>query len=355
MKNMKKLLGVLLLGVILLLQAACGEKQAVAGTTTAAQDSVLVATPEVAVWTEKIKASPRDTALYVARYKALTEAELYELAVEDAKTLISLDSTKVAYYRMLSNAYFDANDSRQGIKVMQKAVDRFDKDIYTRLALAEMHMIVQEYEQSRIVLDNILKLEPFNASARYMLGQLAKEQGDTMGALVQFQQVVEQDAEHHDAYIQLGKLCDGLNRPIALQYFDNALRIDSNSMVALMSKAQYYHQRGQFDEALIIYNKGVNAQPLNAEVQYNMGLLYLERADLAAKDKALSADYVERARKHFDTATKCDVLFGEAHYYLGVAFEKQGKISDAVRNYENAIRMGEALGLAQAALDRLKK
>jgi tetratricopeptide (TPR) repeat protein len=353
---MKNIIGALLLGGILLLQSACGEKQAGAvSTTTAGQDSVLVATPEVAVWTEKIKASPRDTALYVARYKALTDAELHELAAEDAKMLISLDSTKVSYYRMLSNAYFEAADSRQAIKIMQKASERFDKDIYTRLALAEMHLVVQEYEQSRIVLDNILKLEPFNASARFMLGQLAKEQGDTMGALVQFQQVVEQDAEHHDAYIQLGKLCDGLNRPIALQYFDNALRIDSNSMVALMSKAQYYHQRGQFDEALRIYNKGVNAQPLNAEVQYNMGLLYMERADLAAKDKALSADYLERARKHFETATKCDVLFGEAYYYLGLAFEKQGKLSDAVRNYENAIRMGESLGLSQAALDRLKK
>lgn len=354
---MKNVIGFLLLGGLLWVQMGCGEKQAGAvSTTTAGQDSVLVATPEVAVWTEKIKASPRDTALYVARYKALIDAELHELAVEDAKMLISLDSTKVSYYRMLSNAYFEGNDSRQAIKIMQKAAERFDKDIYTRLALAEMHLVVQEYEQSRIVLDNILKLEPFNASARFMLGQLAKEQGDTMGALVQYQQVVEQDADHHDAYIQLGKLCDGLNRPIALQYFDNALRIDSNSMVALMSKAQYYHQRGQFDEALIIYNKGVNAQPLNAEVQYNMGLLYIERSDLAAaKDKALSADYLERARKHFETATKCDVLFGEAYYYLGLAFEKQGKLSDAVRNYENAIRMGESLGLSQAALDRLKK
>lgn len=325
------------------------------GELSGGKDTMLTGLPEVDVWTEKIGKSPKDTALYVSRYKVLMEVGDFARAVADGRKLVELDSTNVRFYRLLADAHFDNNDSRQAIKTLQQARERFAGDIYTRLKLAEMHLIVNEFEQSRIELDNLLKIEPYNTGALYMLGQLAKEQGDTMGALLQFQRVVEQDAEHHDAYIQLGKLADELGKPIALQYFDNALRIDSNSLVALLNKAQYYHQRGEFDAALVIYNKAVLAHPQEESVQYNMGLLYMERAELSAKDKAKAAEYLEKARKSFDNATKFAVDFGEAYYYLGLCYEKQGKMADARRHYENAVQMQEELGLAEAALARLGK
>mgnify|MGYP000865289014 CR=1 FL=1 len=335
--------------LLLLLLAACG-----GSTSTEANQNKKSGFPEIDVWTERIEKTPNDSTLYIGRFNAAMQIDQHDQAIEDAKKLIGLDSTRVTYYRMLADAYFEKNDSRQALKTLEIATQRFPDDLYTQLSLAEMHMIVSQYEQARIALDNILKVDPYHTGALYMLGQLAKEQADTATAMRAFQAVVETDANHHDAYIQLGKLADRLNNPLALQYLQNALRIDSTSRVALMSLAQYYHQRGDFDQAIEWYQRAVTHHPLNGDVQYNMGLLYIERGD-NAKDKTAQTELWKKALKHFENATKFDVHFGDAYYYVGLCHEKLGDLTNATRQYENAVRIGEELGQAKAALERLQK
>ncbi len=334
--------------LLLLLFAACG------GAKEEPQKTALAGFPEIDVWTERLAKSPNDSSLLIGRFNAAMQIDQHAQAIEDAKSLISVDSTRVTYYRMLADAYFESNDSRQALKTLESAVQRFPNDIYTQLGLAEMYMIVSQYEQARIALDNILKSDPYHTGALYMLGQLAKEQADTATAMRAFQAVVETDANHHDAYIQLGKLSDKLNNPIALQYYQNALRIDSTSRAAHMNMAQYYHQRGEFDNAIDWYQRAVVHHSLDADLQYNMGLLYIERGD-AAKDKGSQTELWKKALKHFDNASKFDVHFGDAYYYVGLCHEKMGDLANATRQYENAVRIGEELGLGKAALDRLQK
>lgn len=319
---------------------------------TSTENSKFTGLREIDVWTEKIELMPTDTTLFIGRYNAAMDTENFEIAIEDAKSLMNLDSTKVEYYRMLGNAFFESNDSRNAIKILEKAVQRFPEDTYTKLTLAEMNFVVENYESATIILENILKLEAFNTGALYMLGQLKKEVADTMQAMAYFQQVVEVDAEHHDAYIQLGKLSDKKNLPIALQYFDNALRIDSTSLIALMSKASYFHQRGDLDKAIILYEKAIEHNTNASEVYYNLGLIYLEKYD-NTKDIAAKNEYIEKALKSFDTSTKYDVTFSAAYYYLAYAYEKIGDKVAAKRHYENALNFGDELQLAKKALDNL--
>lgn len=332
---------------ILLAASSCGSGAQGINTNP---NNELMGVPEVDAITEKILQSPNDTTLYIARYKALMNIEEFERAIRDAEKLRQLDSNNLAYYRFLANAYFDNNQSLPAIKTLESAIAKHPNDIYTKLSLAEMHLIVEAHDQSLVILDNLLKDNPYNTQIMYMRGLVLKDRKDTMQALQAFQNVVQQDADHLEAYLQLSELSDALNNPIALQYIDNALRIDSVNQVALMKKAQYFHQRGKLDEAIVWYQKNIEAHPLVAEPAYNLGLLYLEQGD-ATKDKKK----YELAHKYFHIATQNDVQFGEAYYYRGLASEKLGKINEARQDYENAIAMGEQLGLAEKALEQLNK
>lgn len=307
---------------------------------------------EIDVWTEKMALAPTDTTLFIGRYNAAMTTENYQIAIEDAKSLINLDSTRVVYYRMLGNAFFENNDTRNAIKILEKGVERFPEDTYTKLTLAEMNFVLENYESATVMLENILKLEPFNIGSLYMLGQLKKEIGDTMQAMGYFQAVVEIDADHHDAYIQLAKLSDKKNLPIALKYIDNALRIDSTSLVAWMTKASYYHQRGDLKQALSMYEMALSHHATASEVYYNMGLIYLEQHD-AEKNTSIKSELLEKAIKAFDTSTKYDVTFSAAYYYLALSYEKLGDKVAAKRHYENSLNFGDELQLAKSALDRL--
>ena len=344
---MKKLLFTLFTGALLGLVACKND------ANTSTEQGKYTGVMEIDVWTEKIEKLPTDTTLYIGRYKAAITVENYDMAIEDAKTLVNLDSTKVEYYRMLGNAFFENNDSRNAIKIMEKAMERFPEDTYTKLALAEMHFVVEQYQSASVILENILKVQPYNTDALYMLGQLKKETGDTLEAMAFFQKTVEVDADHHDAYIQLGKLSDKRNLSMALKYLDNALRIDSTSLVAWMSKASYYHQRGNLDKAVELYEQAIAFNTNASEAYYNLGLVFLEQAD-ASKDKIAQTNLIEKALKQFDTSTKYDVTFSAAYYYLGLSYEKLGDLVAAKRHYENALTFGDELQFAKEALERLK-
>jgi tetratricopeptide (TPR) repeat protein len=304
--------------------------------------------PELDAIEDKVNAQPNDTALQTVRFKVLMNLEKYKDAVQNAELLIRLDSTQERFYRFLAEAYFEDNQSKPALQTLELAVSKFPKNTYLALSLAEMNLIVKEYEKGLIILDKILELSPYDARAYFIKGQIFKEKGDTTQALAAFQVVTQQDPDNLDAYLQLAELCEKQNKPIALDYYANALAIDSSNETALLGKAQYYHQRGQLDKAAVIYEACIVAHPLQAEAPYNLGLLLLEQAD-----KAKSKELYEKAFKRFDLATKNELQFGEAYYYKGLVSEKLGNLDAAKRDYQNAINMGEKLGLAQPALDKL--
>jgi tetratricopeptide (TPR) repeat protein len=330
------------LGLALLFFAACSNPTETPDTPRRS------GIPELDAIEDKVNAQPNDTALQTLRFKVLINLEKYKDAVQNAELLIRLDSTQERFYRFLAEAYFEDNQSKPALQTLELAVQKFPKNTYLILSLAEMNLIVKEYDKGLVILDKALQLSPYDARAYFIKGQIFKEKGDTIQALAAFQTVTQQDPDNLDAYLQLAELCEKQNKPIALDYYANALAIDSSNETALLGKAQYYHQRGQLDKAAVIYEACIVAHPLLAEAPYNLGLLLLEQAD-----KAKSKELYEKAFKRFDLATKNELQFGEAYYYKGLVSEKLGNLDAAKRDYQNAINMGEKLGFAKSALDKL--
>lgn len=297
--------------------------------------------PTVDKISQEIAKSPKDHSLYALRSEAYSQENLYDEAVQDAEHALMLDSTQLKYYRLLANAYFDNEQSRPATKTLEKALEIFPKEIETSLSLAEMYLIIQQYDKAIILLDQLFKFSPQNADALFLKGMVMKEMGDTILAIEHFQAAVESDADMINAHIQLGSLFSGLKKPIAVKYFDNALILDSTNYDALWKKADYYHSLKKYDEAMVWYEKLIYHYPQNGEVQYNAGLMQMEKGDF------------EKAFWFFDNATKFEPTFGEAYYFKGEAAEKLNKKEEAIRAYQEAVNLGERWGWAKDALKRL--
>lgn len=319
--------------------AACG-----GGKIEAVKEEGLKLTglPVVDQLSKQIQEQPNNPQLYMLRAKALADNDLMAEAVKDAEKLLELDSSKAVHYQLLADTYFDNNQSKPAIRTLERATARFPQEAQLWHDLAEIQLYVQDYDNATISADQYLKLKPNYAEGLFLKGQILKYSGDTMRAIDHFQMAVEQNSNHLESYIQLADLMELLDRPIALQYLDNALRIDSTNYDALFQKAQYFHNRNKFPEAIAAYERLIIAHPMQADPNYNLGLLYMEMKEY------------EKARSCFDKATKFNVQFERAYYFRGEAAEKLGDKAAAQKDYQQALRIQPNLQLALDGLKRLE-
>jgi len=288
-----------------------------------------------------IQENPNDADLYAARANVYFEKEGFDEAIADLTKAISIDSLKAPYYHQLADVYMDYYKSRLGINTMKRAAVLFPKRIPTLLKLSEFQLILQQHEESFKTLAQILKIDPQNAEAFFMMGLNFKDMEDDARAINSFQTAVENDPDLIDGWIELGYLFDKKENPIAIQYYDNALRVDSTNIIAIEAKGNHLAFNQKFDEAIDMYKKINRINPLYADAYYNIGLMYMQQNKL------------KEAYDNFNIAINTDPLLIMAYFYRGKASELQGNISAAKNDYQQVLNMQPDFDRAKEALAAL--
>jgi tetratricopeptide (TPR) repeat protein len=299
--------------------------------------------PAIDAITEKIARKPGDPALYAARAELFYENEGYDEAIRDLTKALSLDSLNVDYYHLLADAYLDYYRSQKALETMERAAEIFPERIPTLLKLSEFQFILKQYEASMHTIDRILKIDPQNEDAYFMFGMNFKETGDTARAVNSFQQAVELNPDLIDAWINLGKLHAALGNSIAAQYYDSALEIAPDNIMALHAKAEYLTDQDKLPEAIELYRRINRIDPQYDEAFYNAGLLYME------------LDSLEQAYRHFDLAIKTYPAHVRAYFYRGLAAEWLGRTQQARNDYQQALRLAPDYELPKQRLEELRE
>lgn len=302
--------------------------------------------PELSALNALIEKNPDNDSLLYLRAEVYHKLEGYDEALSDLSHAMQLDSMKPAYYHLMADVLLDyarPNDSRRAINVLLTAAYKFPNRIPTLLKLSEFQLIVQQHSDALQTLDRILQRDPQNAEAFFMAGRVALDKGDTTAAVASLQKSVKIDATNEDAWMFLGRIFTNRNNPLALQYFDNILRLDSNNLEALEMKGVFYKRTGAFDKAFNIYRNIIVRNPDYSNAYFDMGMIYLEQ------------DSFPKAYDNFDLAIKTDPLFIRAFYYRGLTSELQGNTDAAIADYRQASGMAPDFKEAKDALERLKK
>jgi len=304
--------------------------------------------PSIDAITKLIKADPNNISLRVARCEAYTNEGFLKEAETEARKIWETDKTNWKYSVLLAWTYFDNNKSKPAIKTLEQAMEIHPDTIPLLIIHSRLNLNVKHYDEALISAEKVLKLAPLDAEGLFMRGMVLKYIGDTLNAISDFQTAVENDADYLEAYMQLATIFAVNKEKIAIQYYDNALRIDSLAYEALIGKAEFYHQNytkenGMLEKAKVAYERAILHHPQQSDASFNYGLLFLDEEDY------------EQAHHFFDIAIKYDLEFGDAYYYKGFAAEKMGNIEAAVNDYNNAIANNHRFQLAQKALKRLGK
>lgn len=302
--------------------------------------------PELTQLTALLEKDPNNDTLLYLRAKSYYKLDAYDEAMADLEKAMRRDSMQPAYYHLLADVLLDyarPNDSRRAIEVLKLAAQRFPDRIPTLLKLSEFQLIVRKHGDALATLDKVLQRDPQNAEAFYMAGRVALDKGDTTNAIASLQKSVKIDADNADAWFFLGRIFSLRNNPVALQYFDNALRVDSSYLEAQEFKGAFYKRRGEYDKAFDVYRELILRDPDYANAYFDMGVIYLE------------LDSFSKAYDNFNIAIKVDPIFVKAYLYRGEAAEKMGNREAALADYKQASGMSPEYKEAKEALERLQK
>ncbi len=291
-----------------------------------------------------IEKNPKNDSLFYFRGRQYWELDAYDQAIADATKAILIDSLKPAYYLLLADAHFDyarPNDSKRALSVMEKACTLFPEDKETYLRTSEYYLIVRQHNEALKKLNHVLTRDPLNAEAYFITGRITLDQGDTTRTIKSLQKSVQLDADNKDAWVFLGRIYSNRFNDNAIQFYDNALRLDSTDVQVQEYKAAHYKRKGDFKKAFELYRKIIIEHPDYSNAFFDMGLIYLEQ------------DSLDKAHAHFEQAIRTDPLFVIAYYYRGVTSETKGDTKAAIEDYKQAAKMSPNLPEPKKALVRL--
>lgn len=337
MTNITRLLIFGLLAGSLWLTIACRQ------TTSPENGANLTGDPDLDQVTLAIEADPDNPDLYFRRSELFYEREAYDQAIEDLARVLKLDSTNLKAHHLLADVYLDDFQSARALSTMQRAAALYPDSIQTKLKLSEFQLILKQYDGALQTLADIMKINPGNPEALFMLGMVYRDQGKTEQAIGAFQSAVERNPDMSEAWVILGDLMDRTKNPLAIQYFDNAIRVDPTNIAAHHAKAYYLQNNERIDEALEIYKHIHTLDPQYPEAYLNAAILMMYK------------DSLDAAMKELDILGGIEPANPATWFYKGKIYQFRGQKDIARQAFEQALKLDPDYLQARDALQELNE
>ncbi|MEZ4720719.1 MAG: tetratricopeptide repeat protein [Flavobacteriales bacterium] len=292
---------------------------------------------------ELIKESPNDAQLYFERAQLHYANRDVASSLSDVGRALKLDSGNVEFYILLANLKLINKQSRDSKDALLKAYRINPTDTRVLLKLGELYMIVNDYDASFRYLNEALQQDIHLAEAYRLKGFNYKYSGDTTNAVSSFQTAIEQDPDDYDSYLQLGLIYSSILNPLALNYYDNALRVRPASLEAMYAKALHLQNIGESRLAIRLYDQIIEANPNFFNAHYNKGFVYLEQLE----------KYDSAAVAFTQAINYGPENYFQAVYNRGLANERMGNKTSAKEDYKLALKQNPQYDLAAHGLSRV--
>ena len=217
-------------------------------------------------------------------------------------------------------------------------------------------------QEAKAICEALLRTNPKNSDALYMLGGIAYQTQDYEGSARLMSAAIALNPQHFFLHHNHGIALEKLKQfDAALASFDEAIRLQPNFCEAHFSRANVLHELEQWDAAVRGYDQAIRLRPDFADAYSNRGntLQKLQQWDaaIASLHQAISLkpDFAqahcnlgnllqetkqsEAALACYDHAIRLQPDLADAHYNRGNALVELTQIAAAVSSFDEAIRL----------------
>lgn len=233
----------------------------------------------------------------------------------------------------------------QALAAFTRAVNAH-KSARTLYGLARAQLALGKLTEAEATAKNVLELSKNHAGARVLLATVAASQDREEQAIELLTSVTKDPkirpgaspGELVDAYVQIGRVQLGaLRMSLAQEAFDEALKLNTQAVSALVGRGEVFFRSGRFSNAEANFDSAVKADAdnLDAKIGLVKTWISLERYKEAK-------DLLAKLQTSHDADPRVD-------YWLGVVSLALGNRKDAEAFYASAINKAKTADLAVPA------
>jgi len=193
---------------------------------------------------------------------------------------------------------------------------------------ATKHFQNGKINEAKEICIDILKTEPNNFNALYLLGVIAFQTKNYSKSVEIITKAIEINSKNSEFYNFKGIVLVHLNKfEEAIQNWAKAIEIDPNSLDAFNNRGNALIKLKKNELALKDFDQAIKIKPNFAQAYNNRGVVLkdLNRFDLA----------LESVNKAIEINTK----YADAYNLKGVILRELNQIEDSIKNYEKALEL----------------
>ena len=191
-----------------------------------------------------------------------------------------------------------------------------------------------------------LRDDPTSAEALYGIGSVFLDQNKNMEARESFERALKLRASYPETlancWNNLGLLAarEG-HTGAAIGYFQEALKLSPDHVIALDNLGGAYRQQKRWDDARKTYERALEINSNDPEANYGLGMVFAQNDD------------TERAFDSLRKALELRPVYPEALNNLGILYLRTHRRDEAVATFEQCIRAAPAFEQAYLNLARI--
>lgn len=237
-------------------------------------------------FTRAIELVPEDTASLVYRSLAYLAESKYALALDDCDRILQLDPSSSTVLAIRGRILQLEGDYDGAIEACSAAIDAGIEQAMVYLARAISYAATEQTELARADCEMAIGLEPDNALARHLHGQLLLNEGDLEAAMEDFRRARElapdwAEPREHLAYVHR------MNEDPQAAVDEQSALIEEYPRQAshYVNRAFAYGQLAHYELAARDFDRAIELDTENDQIYYLRGCFRVERQDY---DRALA-------------------------------------------------------------------
>lgn len=330
------------IALVVITLISCNTKNKEKSDSGSVAVKVITTEKELEELNNNIVSEPNNSALYHQRAKYYISTKDFNAALLDMSRVMTLDSSKAEYLLTLSDLYYFTNRTGTSKYYLEKIVQLEPKNTEALLKLAEIFLYVKKYQEAFDNVNKALQVDVKLARGYYIKGKCYEEIGDTAKAISSLITATEQNPDFYAAFVDLGFLNAAQKNKAAIGFYDQALRINPNSIEALYNKGKFYQDMEQYDDAINTYNTLLKVDSANSPALYGIGAINFVKEDY------------KTAVEYFSKTIHFNPKYVETYYSRGISYKNLNDKQKAVEDLKMALQLYPEYTAAKEALSKLK-
>ncbi len=258
---------------------------------------------------------------------------------------------------MLTDCYASLDDGdvdlQDSIGALSLAIERNPSALPAYYYLAQIYYKQQDYDKAAETLRSLLKLDYKYPGAHMLLGQCYRAKGDMAGYRSEVAAEAAVDPTNYDRLCDVGELLLDFDDPRqALTQFDNAIKLNEETLRAHIGRADALRRLGRYEESIKQAELVNQLRPNHPPMLRVYGLTLIDQGKYGDAMDVFSNLVAALTAEGAAQNAENDELLADSHLRLGKIAVAQNDLTRAVDEFNKALQIDDAM--AEAYFDLAK-